>query len=204
MTKPTITTLEAPIAILPRYVAQKPTTLHLKGHLSSFSGGDFTITDETPGQPPREVFSTDAQAMSMREKRVLLDASRQPLFAFQRKVMSMLGTWYILLPEQTVDAPAARFEVKWSMGSKKIDAFIAKGDGTWQQLKIRGQSMWKSRTDVFLGESNVAIMSANKKKWALRQEWTVDVAQGMDTSLASAIIVVLAAIEQNANAASSS
>lgn len=201
MTPPQLATLKSPIAILPQYIANSPTRLHVRGHLSSFSGADFDISYRTAatGFQPRPLLRTDGKCMSIRNRISLLDAAAgQPLCEVQRKTLSFLGTWYILLPGQNTDAPAVRFEVRWSWAKDKIDVFVvnhnAAAEGQEGQpgkkevtLRLKGQSVWKTRTNVYLGDSNLCVMTAKRARGQLRTEWDVDVSEGMDVALVSIV-----------------
>lgn len=201
MTPPQLANLKSPVAILPQYIAQSPTRLHVRGHLSSFSGADFDISyrNAATGFQSQQLMKSDGKVMSARNRISLFDAAGQPLFEIQRKTLSFLGTWYILLPGQTTDAPAVRFEVRWSWAKDKIDVFVvntaaegeAEAEGEGQPgkkevtLRLKGQSMWKTRTNLYLGDSEACVMTAKRARRQLRPEWDVDVSEGMDVALVS-------------------
>lgn len=187
--KPTIAPADQPVALLPEYVAKQPTTLHMRGYLSwgkHVSGSDFCIKDITLGQQPREVFTTDASTWSVKEKRVLLNAARMPVFQLQRKIMAMRSTWLLMLPDQTPENAAVKF-VAHVRFKDKIDVHVTLRDGSSLHLRVKGENWMKTRTNVYLGGSDVLLVHAEKKYWSWTIDWTLYVAEGMDMALVSLI-----------------
>lgn len=102
-------------------------------------------------------------------------------------------TWssYILLPKlgrQTAVVQLCR-KFTWS-GRQKTDVDILNlaatvGDFEIVRLRIEGQSRWNTRVNVYLGDSNIVVMTAKRDLYRLRREWWVAVAEGFDLSLVS-------------------
>ena len=73
----------------------------------------------------------------------------------------------------------------------------AAADGEEVTLCVEGQDIWKQRTNVYLGDKVVMTAKRTDKLSPYlpgkKVEWSVHVASGMDLSLASMIVVVLAA-----------
>lgn len=59
------------------------------------------------------------------------------------------------------------------------------GDAGLVRLRIEGKTRWDTRVNVYLGDSNVVIMTAKRDLYRFRTEWWVAVAQGFDLSLVS-------------------
>lgn len=178
-----------PVALLPDYVAKQPTTLNMRLYLNwgkHVSGSDFCIKDVTPGQQPKEIFTTDASAWSVKEKRVLLNAARMPVFQMQRKIMAMRSTWLLMLPGQTPENAAVKFVAHLRL-KDKVDVHVTLQDGSSLHLKVKGENWLKTRTNVYLGDSDVLLMHAERKCWSWTIDWTMHVAEGMDLALVSLV-----------------
>lgn len=66
-----------------------------------------------------------------------------------------------------------------------LNLAVAVGDAGIVRLQIESQTRWDTRVNVYLGDSNVAIMTAKRNLYHFRTEWWLTVAQGFDLSLVS-------------------
>ncbi|KAF7167478.1 hypothetical protein CNMCM5623_000814 [Aspergillus felis] len=169
------------IALRPEYFASSPTTIWVKQHSNSWSAGDFIIsTVSNDGSPPQTLFTVDGAAWPpSAQRRRIQEATGLPLFEIARK---QLG-WHMLKDTFDVHFCGA-----------------AGGDGGGEEIvrNVRGHNMWKSRAHVYDGD--VLVMTSKLKHMVSvyipgkRPEWEIEVAEGMDLSLASIIGVLRAAM----------
>ena len=204
--------LKQPIAIRNEYVARESTTFRVQQHGKGLSSGRFTIVQpddqsfmEKPSSPEKSsdaatedqtLMYVDGQFGSLGAKRSFRDASGLPLFDLYRKAAGV--TWFVELPGGS-DTAIARLAPRFSTLKDKLEVTVknAAGDGEDTTLHVQGQDIWKQRTNVYLGDK-VVMTAKRTDKWSVyvpgkKLEWVVDVAAGMDISLAAVIVVVLAA-----------
>ncbi|TPX75855.1 hypothetical protein CcCBS67573_g02876 [Chytriomyces confervae] len=118
------------------YVATQNTTLVLKESFGSFSGDDMTISDQTG----RAWFRLDAQTLSMRDKRTLLDANtNMPVVRLEKKLFSIGTKWQATGPSGAV---LFTIEPKLLTLTPAINVFLADGDRN-PDFKITGSFMQK-------------------------------------------------------------
>ncbi|KAH8697147.1 tubby C-terminal-like domain-containing protein [Talaromyces proteolyticus] len=198
---PALDQIKQPIGLRPEHVAASPTSIRVKMHggASSLAASDFTVTtdDSTPGSTPTKLFSVDGHAVSWQRRRKFRDASDLPLFELARKKVGV--TWFVYLPEDNGE-PIATLAPKWSALKDKLNVFIrnAAHQGEQVELEVRGQDIWKLRTNIYMNGSLIMTCKRTDKFAAYIPgkglEWKVDVAQGVDVSLGSLIVVVLAQV----------
>ncbi|KAJ5943203.1 hypothetical protein N7516_003371 [Penicillium verrucosum] len=200
-----LTRTKQPIAVLPEHVASSTTTIQVKQHSVSWSSGNFTISSTPTAEEPllKKLFSVDGEIASWSQRRHFRDASGLPLFDISRKKAGV--TWYLHLPGEssskgTASEPIATVVPKWSALKDKFDVHLrnAAANGEETILEVRGQNVWKSKTNVYHRGNLVAIVKLTDIAAVYlpvkRPSWEVVVAEGMDLSLASAIAVLLAAV----------
>ncbi|KAE8306250.1 tubby C-terminal-like domain-containing protein [Aspergillus transmontanensis] len=200
MASSTPITLKKPIAIRPEHIASCPTTIKVKQHSKSWSGGDFTIsTCKGEAGSVTKLFSVDGDFGSLSQRRHFRDSSGLPLFELHRKKSGV--TWFVHLPGDKSDAePIATIATKWSVFKDKFDVHIknAAAGGEDTVIEVRGQDIWKVKTHVY---NNGALVMIAKLTDVLsvyvpgkRPEWELTVAEGLDLSLASIVGVLLATL----------
>ncbi|RHZ48792.1 uncharacterized protein CDV56_104994 [Aspergillus thermomutatus] len=190
-----------PIALRTEYLASSTTTIRVKQHSKSWSGGDFTVsTVPSDGSPAQTLFTVDGDFASVSQRRRVQDATGLPLFEIARKRLGV--TWFVHLPgskEKDNPQPIATIVPQWHMLKDKFDVhFKNAAGGGGIGLSVRGQDVWKSRTHVY--HADALVMTSKLKDMVSvyipgkRPEWEIEVAEGMDLSLASIIGVLLATL----------
>ncbi|KAA8646789.1 hypothetical protein EYZ11_009959 [Aspergillus tanneri] len=197
------TTLKQPIALRTEYLAPNTTTIRVKQHSKSWSAGDFTVsTVPTANSPAQTLFTVDGDFASVSQRRRVQDATGLPLFEISRKRLGV--TWFVHLPggrEKDDPRPIATIVPQWHALKDKFDVHFknaARGGVGHGEiiLNVRGQDIWKSRAHVYHGD--VLVMTSKLKDMVSvyipgkGPEWEIEVAEGMDLSLASVIGVLLA------------
>ncbi|KAE8168020.1 tubby C-terminal-like domain-containing protein [Aspergillus tamarii] len=199
----TLTPLKQPIALRTEYIASHPTTIRVKQHSNSWSGGDFTVTKCPTDESPlaEKLFTVDGDFKSISQRRYFQDASGLPLFEIAHKRLGV--TWFVHLPggrESTDSTPIATIVPQWHALKDKFDVHLnnAAANGEETILEVRGQDVFKSKTHVY---HKGALVTAIKLKDMVsvyipgkRPAWELEVVEGMDLSLAAIIGVVLATV----------
>lgn len=190
MPAPQLALLKQAIAIRTEHIAQAPTSLRVKKNGKSFSRGDFSITRDDG----TVLFTVDGKVMSWTQKQAFRDASGLPLFEVYRKPMGV--TWFVELPGERSNDPIMKLAPKVSALKDKLDLSVcnAANGGENVNLQVRGQDIWKLRTNVYLGDQVVMTAKRTDKLAAYVPgkglEWHVDVAEGFDASLVSSVFLV--------------
>ncbi|THV89797.1 hypothetical protein D6D26_09642 [Aureobasidium pullulans] len=194
MPVPDIPMLKQPIALRTELVAQAPETLLVHQHNGGLSSADFSVVRESDCAL---LVSIGGKLLSWTQRRTFHDASGLPLFDLYRKTTGV--TWFVELPEDRGSEPIMTLAPRTSVFKDKLDLFVhnAANQGQVVNLEVRGQDIWKMRTNVYLGDQ-VVMSSKRTEKLAgyipgKRPDWKVDIAEGLDASLAAVIMVVLAA-----------
>lgn len=189
--------VENPISIRPEHVATKPSKLIVKRRGMSFSGGDITVwskdteadaASEDNDKPPPS-YICKGKAASWTQKRTVSDSAGLALFEIYRKSAGV--TWFVRVPGHDTqaghDRPLATFSMVRSVFKDKFDVCVHGETGEDVQLNVRGQDIWKLRTNVFWDDKCVMTTKRQGKLDVYipgkSLEWEVDVAPGFDTSL---------------------
>ncbi|KAL1855852.1 hypothetical protein Daus18300_010926 [Diaporthe australafricana] len=203
--------VENPIVIRPDHVdLAKPSKLIVNQRGMSFSGGDITVWSENSEvdtgshNKPSPSFICRGKAASWKQRRTVSDSAGLALFEIYRKSTGV--TWFVHVPghdsgTQAGDRPPlVTLAMVRSTFKDKFDVCVhgnGENGSNDVQLRVRGQDIWKLRTNVYWGDE-VVMTAKRQEKLGIyipgkSLQWEVDVAPGFDTSLATAIMVVLIA-----------
>lgn len=198
---PSVSNLKQPIALRSEYTVSDPTSIRVKQHSLSLSGGEFTVfkcePDQSPGlEDSPELLSVTGKVASFHQRRHFQDPSGLPLFELSNK--SLGGTRFVNLPGGggAGSDPIAIFTPRFDWHKDKFDLYVknAAANGEEALLEVRGQDVYKLRTNVW---ANGALVMTVKRtdRYApyiplKRPEWQVDVGAGMDLSLVSRLFLV--------------
>jgi uncharacterized protein YxjI len=75
----------------PQYCLPHPASFAVVKHVLSLSEGDWTINDAAGNT----VFKVSGRAVSIRDRRYLLDAAGNKLLRMQKKILTLHDTWYV-------------------------------------------------------------------------------------------------------------
>lgn len=214
--RPELSPLKQPVAIRPEFIARQETSLLVRQQGKAAASTKFAVFapehdaaagDEkgapdasAPREPPsysdKPLLSADGKYSSDEERRTFFDASGLPLFDLYHTRRG--STWHIEVPGGK--SPSLGFvEPQFTSATKeeyKVQLRNAAGSGEDVVLRVQGQDVWKLRTNVTVGDQ--VVMTAKRLDRmsvylpGSKVEWQVEVAEGMDMALASAIMVVLA------------
>ncbi|KAH8747217.1 tubby C-terminal-like domain-containing protein [Diaporthe sp. PMI_573] len=198
--------VENPIVIRPEHVGANPSKLIVNQRGMSFSGGDITVwskNSETDAgsrdnNKPPPSYICKGKAASWTQKRTVSDSAGLALFEIYRKSSGV--TWFVHVPghdTQAGDRPLVTLAMERSTFKDKFDICVHGENGEDVQLRVRGQDIWKLRANVYWGDK-VVMTTKRQGKFDVyipgkSLQWEVDVAPGFDTSLATAIMIVLIA-----------
>jgi uncharacterized protein YxjI len=207
---PDLASPKQPIAIRTEHIVHTNTSVRVQQQGKALSSSKFTIfshngdgaaTDEATSFPtkiaePQVLLTVDGKYMSKDTRRSFFDASGLPLFDLQQFPMSV--AWNVEVPGGN-GTSMARIMPRLGGFKDRLDCVImnAAADSEEVSLRVQGQDIWKQRTNVYLGDKIVMTAKRTAKLSTyvpgMKVEWIVDIAAGMDVSLASVIVVVMAA-----------
>ncbi|KAM0720841.1 hypothetical protein Q7P37_003126 [Cladosporium fusiforme] len=196
--------LKEPIGIRKEHICSTATTLRIRQKCSTWSGGNFTVIDQTQS-PTTPKFTVDGKTGSWSQRRAVRDTTGLPIFDMRRKNTG--DEWYVELPGGSPEPMITIVPTMWESSgswetSGKYDIVVNlqnwAADGARVTLKVRGLDVYKKNTQVFLGdklvmEAKLVNLASTYIPFLKDNQWDAHIAQGFDASLALAIVVVLAA-----------
>ncbi|WVF71015.1 hypothetical protein IAT40_005811 [Kwoniella sp. CBS 6097] len=175
-----------PLGVFPNYYAQQPTTLVLKEKVFSFSGDDFSVKD-TNGYT---VVRCHGQALSWRDRKVIVDANNNFLFGLRNKMMAIHKTF---IAENEGGTEIFRIRKRLSFGSKMEATFHNPATSQEVTLLLRGD-FWGGSADITVENGPVVaqitreLMNA-RQIFGGQQTYFVTVAPGVDLALIAALCI---------------
>ncbi|KAK1351538.1 hypothetical protein POM88_054225 [Heracleum sosnowskyi] len=182
-----------------QYTAPNQVDLTIVRKMMSISRGNFGVTD-TNGNI---MFKVKGKVMSLRTRRVLLDAAGTPIVSFQKKIMSMHSTWKVYRGDSN-DSKDLLFTVRKSslfQFKTQLDVFLASNTSKDNRdFKIKGSWFEKSCT-IYAGNSSTVIAQMHKKhsfsSFVLgKDKFAVTVYPHVDYAFITALVVILEEINE--------
>lgn len=209
---PELTASKHPIAIRDEHVVDQPTTIRVQQHGKGLSEAKFTVLRDggqlvnekasAEPSPPEAIFQVDGKVLSSQGRRHFTDASGLPIFELYHKFSS--ATWFVELPGGN-DTAIVRLAPRSSSLKDDLEVMVRNAAANAEEttLRVRGQDIWKQRANVEV-DGKVVMTVKKTDKWSSylpgrNPEWQVDLAAGMDVSLASVIVIVMAANMYDSN-----
>lgn len=178
----------------PQYCAPYPVDLAVVKKVMTISDGNFAVADVNGNI----VFKVKGSLLTLRDRRVLLDAAGNPITTLRRKIVTMHDRWEAYRGEST-DSKDLVFTLKRSsliQMKTKLDVFLA---GNTKEdvcdFKVRGS--WLERSCiVYAGESNNIVAQMHKKHTVTsilmdKDHFSVTVYPNVDYAFIVALIVIL-------------
>jgi uncharacterized protein YxjI len=184
-----IASLDEPLYVLKDFVASEPTTLRAKHN----GKGGFTFS-KTPENGPSEIlFKVDSRSSLKAPRRVINDASGQPVLELWRNHVG--DESYIGIPN-IASLPLATVAPRPAKVRDRVDVFAKNAARANEEtkLEVRGQDIWKRNTCVYRGDD--LIMQVRFVNYITSyvpfssNQWDVVVAEGFDLSLVSLALAV--------------
>ncbi|KAL6595120.1 hypothetical protein ACP70R_048223 [Stipagrostis hirtigluma subsp. patula] len=152
----------APVAVVsPQFCAPYVVPLTVAKKAISLSDGDFTVTDANGAV----VLRVKGAIISVRHRRVLLDAAGQPLLTMVEKVFSMHNRWEVYRGDSTNSSDLLFTAKKTSIIQLKTEMDVFLAGNTAEQVcdfKIKG-SYFERSCAFYLGNTNTMIAQMARK-----------------------------------------
>lgn len=192
-----------PTAVIgPQYCAPYPVDLAVVQKVMTLADGSFVVTDVNGNV----VFKVKGSIMSLRDRRVLIDAAGNPIVTLRRKMMTAHDRWQAFRGEST-EPQDLIFTLKrssfWQLKTK-LDVFLA--NNTKEEVcdfKVKGS--WFDRSCViYAGESNNIVAQMHKKHTIKniligKDHFNITVYPNVDYAFIVAVVVILDEINDDAN-----
>ncbi|KAK1351540.1 hypothetical protein POM88_054227 [Heracleum sosnowskyi] len=162
--------------------------------MMTISEGNFGVTDANGNI----MFKVKGKVMSLRSRRVLLNASGDPIVSFQKKIMSMHSTWKVYRGDSNESRDLLFTARKSSLFQFKtqLDVFLASNTSKDNRdFKIKGSWFEKSCT-IYAGKSSTVIAKMHKKQSFSKDKFAMTVYPHVDYAFIVALIVILEEINE--------
>ncbi|CAK8542068.1 unnamed protein product [Lathyrus sativus] len=178
----------------PQYCAPYPIDLAIVRKVMAISDGNFVVTDINDNT----IFQVKGSLLTLRDRRVLLDAAGNPITTLRRKIITMHDRWEAFRGEST-EAKDLIFTLKKSsliQFNTKLNVFLA---GNTKEdvcdFKVKGSWLERSCT-VYAGESKNIVAQMHKKHTVQsvligKDQFMVTVYPNVDYAFIVALIVIL-------------
>ncbi|XVF37481.1 hypothetical protein REPUB_Repub20aG0011900 [Reevesia pubescens] len=198
------TPLANPVSIIsPHFCAPYPVDLAIVRKVLTITDGNFVVTDINGNI----VFKVKGAFLTIRDRRVLLDAAGHPIVTLKRKLMSAHGRWQVFRGDSTNSSDLMLSAKRSSIFQLKtrLDVFLAnnkKEDVC--DFKVKGS--WFERSCViYAGDSSTIVAQMHKKltvKSILigKDKFMVTVYPNIDYAFIVALIVILDGINSTDDA----
>ncbi|XP_054782915.1 protein LURP-one-related 10-like [Prosopis cineraria] len=189
-----------PMAVVgPHYCCPYPVELAIVRKVMTLAD-KFTVTDSNGNV----VFKLQASLLSLRDRRVLLDAAQNPVITLRRKIMTLHDKWKAFRGDST-DPKDLLFTLKRSSLIQlrtKLDVFLA-SNTTEQACDFKIKGSWLERSCVvYARESNTIVAQMHKKHTFQsivfgKTNFMVTVYPNVDYAFIVALVAILDEINQD-------
>ncbi|GLU14485.1 hypothetical protein SLE2022_310500 [Rubroshorea leprosula] len=197
MAQPSVPPLINPITVIsPQFLAPYPVDLQVVRKVLSdiLTEGNFAVTDINGNI----MFQVKGKFLSIRDRRVMLDAAGTPIVTLRPKLMTVHDRWEAFRGESTEEKDLL-FRVKRSsliQLKTKLHVFLA--NNTKEEVcDFRVEGSWLERSCIiYAGESNTIIAQMHKKHTIQsvvlgKGKFMVTVYPNVDYAFIVALIVIL-------------
>ncbi|XP_061357879.1 protein LURP-one-related 10-like [Gastrolobium bilobum] len=182
------------VVIGPQFCAPYPVDLAVMKKVMTISDGNFAVTDMNNNI----IFKVKGSLLTLRDRRVLIDAANNPLVTLRRKIMTAHDRWQAFRGEST-ETKDLIFTLKRSsliQFKANLDVFLA--NNTKEDVcdfKVKG-SWFERSCIVYAGESNNIVAQMHKKHTVQsivigKDNFMVTVYPNIDYAFIVALIVIL-------------
>ncbi|KAL8497126.1 hypothetical protein ACS0TY_020706 [Phlomoides rotata] len=186
--------------ISPQFCVGYPVDLIISRKMMTLADGTFGVTDVNGNM----MFKVKGKVFTMHDRRVLLDAARNPLLTFQQKLLTAHRRWQAFRGESTLEKDLI-FSVKKSsllQFKTKLDIFFA--NNTKEDMcDFRIEGSWFERSCViYAGNTNHIIAQMHRKHSAQsillgKDTFGVTVYPNVDYAFIVALVVILEEINED-------
>jgi uncharacterized protein YxjI len=180
----------APLAVLPPFIAQQPTTLIMKEQIFSLSDAAFTVKT----LDDRAILTITADAFSLSARKHVHDPAGNALFTLRKELFSFPKSYFAESPAGT-----KIFEVEGKFhlgGSRAVGHFVNAMNGEQENFLMHG-SFFNVKTEITHERTGQVVAQIDRELWNARQllgdrqSYAVTVAPGVDVALIVAMVVCL-------------
>ncbi|KAL7583323.1 protein LURP-one-related 10 [Lactuca sativa] len=192
-----------PVAVVaPHFLAPYPVDLTIVRKLLSLSDGNFAVTDVNGSV----MFKVKSKHLSLRDRRVLLDAAGNPILSFQKKLLSVHNRWVVFRGDSS-DAKDIIFSAKQSsliQFKTSLDVFLGFNEKeNVCDYKVKGSWFDRSCT-IYAGETTTIVAQMHKKHTVQsialgKDTFSVTVYPNVDYAFIVALVVILHEINEEKN-----
>ncbi|CAH1446026.1 unnamed protein product [Lactuca virosa] len=192
-----------PVAVVsPHFLAPHPVDLTIVRKLLSLSDGNFAVTDANGNV----MFKVKGKHLSLRDRRVLLDAAGNPILSFQKKLLGVHNRWVVFRGDSS-DAKDIIFTAKQSsliQFKTSLDVFLGfKEKENVCDYKVKGSWFDRSCT-IYAGETTTIVAQMHKKHTVQsialgKDTFYVTVYPNVDYAFIVALVVILHEINEEKN-----
>ncbi|KAD4584962.1 hypothetical protein R6Q59_036304 [Mikania micrantha] len=186
----------------PNFLAPYPIDLTVVEKLLSLSDGAFSVTD----LHGNVMFKVKGKHLSLHDRRILIDATGNPILSFQKKLISVHHRWVVFRGESS-DSKDMIFSAKQSsliQFKTSLDVFLECNEKeNVCDFKVKGS--WFDRScAIYAGDGNTLIAQMHKKHTvesiALEKDtFYVTVYPNVDYAFIVALVVILHEINEEKN-----
>ncbi|PKA51870.1 Protein LURP-one-related 15 [Apostasia shenzhenica] len=194
-------TCEASVVVVAQhFCAPYPVDLTVTEKAISLTDGDYAVTDVNGNI----VFKVKGKLLSIRDRRVLVDAAGNPLVSMQQKIISMHRRWKVFRGDSSSSKDLLFNARKTSLFQFKteLDVFLA-SNSTEQHcdFKVKGSYFERSCT-IFLGNTNTVIARMSRQYSAKnivlgKDAFGISIYPNVDYAFVVALIVILDEINED-------
>ncbi|KAK9069991.1 hypothetical protein SSX86_010389 [Deinandra increscens subsp. villosa] len=186
----------------PNFLAPYPVDLTIVKKLLALSDGNFAVTDVNGNV----MFKVKGKHISLRDRRVLLDAAGNPILSFQKKLRTMHNRWVVFRGDSS-DSKDIIFSAKQSsliQFKTSLDVFLGYNEKeNLCDFKVKGS--WFDRScAIYAGDGTTIIAQMHKKHTAQsimlgKDTFSVMVYPNVDYAFIVALVVILHEINEEKN-----
>lgn len=184
----------------PQFMAPYPVDLTIVRKMMTISEGNFGVIDANGNI----MFKVKGKFLSLRDRRILLDAAGNPILSLQQKIISLHRRWEVYRGDSK-DSKDLLFTVKKSsllQFKTELDVFLASNSSEHNcDFKIKGS--WLERScSIYAGNTSAIIAQMHRKHSVSsvvmgKDKFAVTVYPNVDYAFIVALIVILEEINED-------
>ncbi|XP_021895206.1 protein LURP-one-related 15 [Carica papaya] len=188
------------VVVSPQFLAPYPVDLIITKKLFKLGETNFEIADVNG----KIFFTLKSKFISLRDRRVLLDASGAPLLTLQQKIITAHRRWQVFKGGSTDQKDLLFSAKKSSLIQLKTELFVFLAQNTSESacdFKVKGSWLERACT-IYLGDSNTIIGQMHKQHTVQsilldKDSFAVTVYPHVDYAFIVALVIILYEINED-------